>query len=201
MEKPILCYPVVVEGKYDQIKLSSLFEGQIFTTEGFGIFKNEEKKAFFKRLAGRTPLIVFTDSDGAGLVIRNYFRSILPAEKVIHLNIPQVQGKEARKSAPSKEGFLGVEGIDAQLLRTLFAPYTTSEQHNTHPSANTPAPYTGGTLTRMRLYELGYEGAENSKEKRQALLSRCGLPRNLSAKAMVEALNLLYGDEELEKML
>lgn len=193
MEKPILRHPVVVEGKYDQIKLSSLFEGQILTTEGFGIFKNEEKKAFFRRMAERTPLIVFTDSDGAGLVIRNYFRSILPADKVIHLYIPQVQGKEARKSAPSKEGFLGVEGIDADFLRSLFAPYTTL-----HGQA---CSYQKGTLTRMRLYELGYEGGENSREKRQALLARCGLPRNLSTKAMVEALNLLYGDEELEKIL
>ncbi|MBQ8911395.1 MAG: DUF4093 domain-containing protein [Clostridia bacterium] len=208
-QKKTLLYPVIVEGKYDKIKLSSLFEGQILQTDGFGVFKNEEKKAFFLRLAKNTPLIVFTDSDGGGLVIRNYFKSILPADRVIHLYIPQVKGKEARKSAPSKEGFLGVEGTDAEILRRIFAPYLydpTAQSESNAPSSCPAAPTAlpplkKGTLSRITLYELGYDGAEGSKEKRQALLKKCNLPSTLSTKAMLEALNLLYTDEELEKLM
>ena len=192
--KPLLLYPVVVEGKYDKIKLSSLFEGQILQTDGFGVFKNDEKKAFFRRLAQNSPLIVFTDSDGGGLVIRNYFKSILPPEKTIHLYIPQIKGKEARKSAPSKEGFLGVEGTDAEILRSIFAPYL-------HTEGDTLLPGKKGSLTKLTLYELGYDGGDGSKEKRERLLEKCGLPKSLSTKAMLEALNLLYTDEELEELL
>jgi ribonuclease M5 len=191
--KPALLYPVIVEGKYDKIKLSSLFEGQILQTDGFGVFKNEEKRIFFKKLAERSPLIVFTDSDGGGLVIRNYFKSILPKDRVIHLYIPQVKGKEARKSAPSKEGFLGVEGTDSEILRNIFAPYLLLEGQ--------APPQKRGTLTKLTLYELGYDGGDGSKEKRQALLQKCGLPSTLSTKALLEALNLLYTDEELEELL
>lgn len=204
-QKKTLLYPVIVEGKYDKIKLSSLFEGQILQTDGFGVFKNEEKKAFFLRLSKNTPLIVFTDSDGGGLVIRNYFKSLLPADRVIHLYIPRVKGKEARKSAPSKEGFLGVEGTDAEILRRIFAPYlydpTAQSEHPASKGCPTAMPAQKGSLSRITLYELGYDGAEGSKEKRQALLKKCDLPPTLSTKAMLEALNLLYTDEELEKLL
>ena len=122
-KKPHLCYPVAVEGKYDKIKLESLFEGEFFVTNGFSFFKDEGKKALFRRLAEKTPIIVFTDSDSAGRLIRNHFKGILPADRLIHLYIPQVKGKEKRKSAPSKEGYLGVEGSDSALLRSIFAPY------------------------------------------------------------------------------
>ena len=201
MTKPTILYPVLVEGKYDKIKLSSLFEGQILTMDGFGVFKNEEKRALLRRLAEKTPLIVFTDSDGGGLVIRNHLRSILPPDRVIHLYIPQIRGKEKRKNAPSKEGFLGVEGTDAHLLRTIFSPYLDSPEDENGKKDGAVHPKQSGGLTKARLYELGYDGGQNSKEKRQALLKKCGLPQNLSTKAMLEALNLLYTGEELEELL
>lgn len=190
-EKPILRYPVAVEGKYDKIKLESLFEGQFILTGGFGVYNDRQKKDFFIKITQKTPLIVFTDSDHAGLMIRNYLKNILPSEKLIHLYIPQVKGKEKRKSAPSAEGFLGVEGSDNELLREIFKPYY-ADACEIKQSAG---------LSRLELYEKGYEGGEGSKEKRKALLKRAGLPDNLSTSAMLEALNLLYSREELDEML
>jgi ribonuclease M5 len=184
---------VIVEGKYDQIRLSSLLDATIVVTNGFDIFKDKQRMAYIRRLAKERGLLVLTDSDGAGLVIRNYFKSILPKDRVIHLYIPQVKGKEARKSAPSKEGFLGVEGTDSEILRKIFAPYLLLEGQ--------APPQKRGTLTKLTLYELGYDGGDGSKEKRQALLQKCGLPSTLSTKALLEALNLLYTDEELEELL
>ena len=221
--KPTLLYPVAVEGKYDKIKLDSLFDGRIFTTGGFSLFNDEEKRRFFRRLAEKTPVIVFTDSDSGGAQIRRLFKDLLPPDRQIHLYIPQIKGKEKRKKAPSKQGFLGVEGIDGDLLRGIFAPFT-AEGANAADSgsgalpddasgasangAQTAAarlfpapPSRGEPLRRIDLYKRGYEGAENSKEKRQALAERCGLPQNLSTTALLDALNLLYDREELEKML
>lgn len=198
-KKPYLCYPVAVEGKYDKIKLESLFEGNFFVTNGFSFFKDEGKKNFFRRLAEKTPIIIFTDSDSAGRLIRNHFKGILPADRLIHLYIPQVKGKEKRKSAPSKEGYLGVEGSDSALLRSIFAPYILDVEKlsdNGEGRSEKREP-----LKRLELYNLGYEGGTGSKEKRKKLLRLCGLPDNLSTTAMLEALNLLYTREELEQLL
>ena len=187
--KPTLIYPVVVEGKYDKIKLSSLFDGQILTTDGFGVFKNEEKKEFFRRLAEKSPLIVLSDSDGAGGIIRRFFKDLLPKDRLIELYIPQIEGKEKRKDKPSAEGYLGVEGMEKELLCALLAPYLSD------------APAARGDLRRIELYELGYEGAPGSREKRKALCRRAGLPQNLSSGAMLDALNLLYTRAEIDALL
>ena len=188
--KPTLIYPVVVEGKYDKIRLSSLFDGQILTTDGFGVFKNGEKKEFFRRLAEKSPLIVLSDSDGAGGIIRRFFKDLLPKDRLIELYIPQIEGKEKRKDKPSAEGYLGVEGMEKDLLLGLLAPYLSGA-----PAAR------GADLKRIELYELGYEGASGSREKRRALCRRAGLPQNLSTTALLDALNLLYTRDEIDALL
>lgn len=182
MNKIKISKAVVVEGKYDKIKLSSVIDGYIITTDGFGSFKNQEKTALFRRLAEEKGLIVATDADGAGLLIRNYFNSIIPKERLFHVYIPEISGKERRKSAPSKEGMLGVEGMEAELLRSLFLPF----------AEDTPVCEVE-EISLMTLYEDGFRGKENSEEKRKAFLSAAGLPTNLSAKALVGAVNMLGG--------
>ena len=196
--KPRLIYPVIVEGKYDKIKLNSLFAGEIFSTDGFGLFNDRQKKQFFVKLSQKTPLIIFTDSDSGGAQIRRLFTDLIPKERQIHLYIPQVKGKEKRKERPSKQGFLGVEGTEAATLLKIFDAYT--EKEGTEEGAEQNAAKTR-PLIRLDLYEKGYDGGEGSKEKRKALCRRLDLPENLSTAALLDALNLLYSREELEKLL
>lgn len=182
---------VIVEGRYDKIKLSSILDAAILTTEGFGIFKDPEKQALIRRLAVERGLLTATDSDGAGLVIRNFINGIVPKGTVVHLLIPPIPGRERRKSAPSKEGTLGVEGMDADLLRRLFAPFAAdaSGQAQIEP------------ISRADLYEDGLMGGEGSAELRTLLLTALDLPRNLSVTGLVEAVNLLGGRAVYEDAL
>ncbi len=189
MEKLKIPYPIIVEGKYDKIKLSSVVDGDIFITSGFGIFKNKELCALFRRLAHNSPIIILTDSDGAGTVIRKRFSSMIPPDRLIDLYIPQIKGKEHRKAQPSKEGTLGVEGIDTETLRKILSPFATDEPR-----------YCGG-ITKTDMYELGLCGGENSSEKRAALARKLGFPENISANSMLSALNILYTKEELKKFI
>lgn len=184
-KKPRLRYPVIVEGKYDKIKLDSLFEGEIFASDGFRIFKNGEKQALFRALAKETPLLIATDPDGAGKLIRRQFTDSIPADRLIPVYLPQIPGKERRKDAPSKEGYLGLEGLDADTLRQVFAPYLGEE---TAPS-RTP-------LTKADLMTLGLSGGEGSAEKRAALCRALRFPQDLSCPALLRALNVLYGKEK-----
>ncbi len=172
--------PIIVEGKYDKIKLSSIVDGQIIVTDGFGVFASEQKKMLIRRIAEPKGIIVLTDSDGAGLVIRNYFNKILPKEKLFHIYIPKIEGKERRKNTPSKEGTLGVEGIDADYLRELLAPF---ESDNCIESKS--------ELTKSDFYADGLLGASGAKEKRIRLAKALLLPENLSSNALLEAINLL----------
>lgn len=196
MEKLKIKHVVAVEGKYDKITLENVIDAMILTTDGFGIFKNQDKAALFRRLAIERGLIVFSDPDGAGLVIRNYFNSIIPKEQLIHLYIPKCEGKERRKAAPSKEGYLGVEGMEKELLYRLFLPY--AEEKGEEKGFEIEE------ITLMTLYEDGFRGKENSEEKRKMLLRAAELPDNLSAKAAVSAINLLGGrkfyDDTLKKL-
>ena len=191
MDKLKISQVVVVEGKYDKIKLSSLLDAYIVTTEGFGIFQNEEKKTLCRRLADEKGLIVVTDADSAGLMIRNYFNSIIPKDKLTHLYIPEILGKEKRKITPSKEGTLGVEGMEKELLLSLFRPFADESLGERKEVEK---------ITLMTLYEDGFRGKENSEEKRKAFLSAAALPKNLSAKALVGAVNLLGGKTFYEKV-
>ncbi len=181
--------PIIVEGKYDKIKLSCIVKANIITTDGFGIFSKEEKNLLIRRLGEARGVIVLTDSDGAGLVIRNHLRNLLPKEKVIHIYTPQIKGKEKRKDAPSKEGFLGVEGMELDWLTKALEPFAD-----------------GGVpdrmeLTKADLYALGLSGREDSEKRRKALAAALKLPTNLSANALLEAIRMLITKEEFEKAL
>lgn len=183
--------PIVVEGKYDKIKLDSILDARIITTGGFGVFSSDDMRAFLKRLAEKTRLIVLTDSDGAGRVIRNHLKSFLPPEAMINLYIPDILGKEKRKKSPSKAGTLGVEGMEAELLRQLFAPY----------AADTPPTKAKCQITKAQLYEDGLLGKSNSKARRIALAARLSLPKELSSNAFLDALNMLCSYEEYKELL
>ncbi len=190
MEKLHIPYPILVEGKYDKIKLDSILSAKILCTDGFGIFQKSEMAVLLRKIAARQKIIVLTDSDGAGLVIRNYVNSILPREQIIHLYIPPIEGKERRKNAPSKEGLLGVEGIDADRLRALFAPFCEGAE----------TPQIEG-ISKADFYRLGYSGGEKSAQKRADLLCRLELPKTLSANALLTAINLLYDRESALRIL
>lgn len=191
MEKLKIEKPILVEGRYDQNKLRSVADAQILRTEGFGVFRDREKKELICRLAQKAGgIIVLTDSDGAGLVIRNYINGILKKELITHLYIPQITGKERRKDAPSKEGLLGVEGMEAALLRQLLSPY-----------AGEGTPRAGMALTKADFFSDGLSGTPNSARRRALLCREASLPQNLSANALLEALNLLYTEPEYRALL
>ncbi len=183
VNKPILDRPLLVEGKYDKIKLESLFFGCILTTGGFSVFHRKEQLAMLRRLAREKGLLVLTDADGGGKQIRAFLQGALPPERVINLYIPQVKGKEKRKEHASKAGFLGVEGMEADVLRRLLAPYTLGA---TQVVAGEP-------LTKARLYADGYSGAADATVRRGALLQALDLPEDLSANALIQVVNALGG--------
>ena len=184
---------IVVEGRYDKNTLSQVVDAPILETAGFGIFKDRQQMALLRRVAEKRGLIVFTDSDGAGFVIRNYLRGVLPPERVKHAYIPDIPGKERRKSAPGREGKLGVEGMTPEvILAALRNAGATIEGEKTTSS---------GGITKQDLMALGLSGGSNAGEKRKALLKKLNLPEHMSANAMLQALNLLYTREELEQML
>lgn len=183
---------VVVEGKYDKIKLSSLLDGTIVTTDGFGIFRDREKMAYLRRLAENQGLVVLTDSDGAGFVIRGKISSCIPASQLKHAYIPDIPGKERRKAVPSKEGMLGVEGMELQTLRQVLrrAGATLLEEESLPENAH-------GKMTKADLYEMGLSGREDSAQRRKALQKELDLPERLSAGGLLQALNALYSEQEL----
>lgn len=182
--------PVIVEGKYDKIKLSSVIDSEIIVTDGFGIFNEEEKTKMLRSIAEKRGLIVLTDSDGGGLVIRNYLRSVIPKDKLTHLYIPELPGKEKRKKTPSKEGFLGVEGMEKELLIKLFEPFTVKKRVKSKKQ-----------ITSVDLFDDGLKGGKGSSEKRKALCREAGLPQNISSSSLLEALNLLYTYDEYKKLI
>ena len=188
-EKLTIPYPVVVEGKYDKIRLSNIIDAQIIVTDGFGIFKKDEKRLLLRRLASASPLIVLTDSDGGGKVIRSHLSGILPKDRIIPLYIPQIKGKEKRKEKASAAGTLGVEGMEDSLLRDLFLPYARTEGDPLTRAAENP-------LSKVDFFEDGLTGGVGSTEKRDALAVQVGLPTGMSANALLEALKLLITYEE-----
>lgn len=190
---------IVVEGRYDKNALSQVVDATIITLGGFSVFNDKEKLAFLRRLAEKQGLIVLTDSDGAGFVIRNYLKGALPKETVKQAYIPDIYGKERRKRAPGKEGKLGVEGMRPEvLLEALERAGATflDEENGGRP--------VGEPITKADLFELGFTGGQDSATRRQALLRSLELPEHLTANGMLEALNLLYDREnflELAKKL
>ena len=184
---------IVVEGRYDKNTLSQIVQAPILETAGFGIFKDKKQMALLRQIARKRGLIVFTDSDGAGFVIRNHIKSVIPGKYLKHAYIPDIPGKEKRKSAPGKEGKLGVEGMTPEVIvQALKRAGATIE------GEDAPAPQ---AITKQDLMELGLSGGADAAAKRLALLKRLDLPEHMSANAMLQALNLLYSLEELETIL
>lgn len=185
---------IVVEGKYDRNTLCQIVDAPIFQTNGFGIMKDKDQLALLRRVAAARGLIVFTDSDGAGFVIRNYLKKTIPAAHLLHAYIPDIPGKEKRKSAPGKEGKLGVEGMTPEIiLQALLRSGAVTEGQSTQRSI--------GTITKQDLMELGLSGMADSSIKRKKLLKRLALPEHMSSNAMLEAVNLLYTLEELSAIV
>lgn len=189
VNKMRLICPLVVEGKYDKIRLSNLVETPILVLGGFSVFNDKEKKALLQRICKEKGLIFLTDSDKAGNFIRSKLKGIFNQGKVYQVYAPCIQGKEKRKNAPSAEGLLGVEGLECELLRPLLAPY--------EETAN--APVSAG-ITSGEWYAHGFSGGEGAKEKRKALAKALNLPETLTSTALLEAVNLLCDRETYEKV-
>ena len=180
---------IVVEGRYDKNTLSQILDAPILETSGFGIFKDKQQMALLRRIAESRGLIVFTDSDGAGFVIRNHIKSAIPGQYLKHAYIPDIYGKEKRKAAPGKEGKLGVEGMTREvILESLRRAGATIEGEETIPVRQ---------ITKQNLMELGLSGGADASAKRLKLLKKLNLPERMSPNAMLQALNLLYTLEEL----
>lgn len=189
MQKLSISLPIIVEGKYDKIRLSNIVDATILTTDGFGIFNHAETAALIRALAAPAGVIVLTDSDGAGTLIRSRISSMLPRDRVIHLYTPQIPGKERRKKTASRAGFLGVEGIDDKILYELFRPFA---------SDGTRAV---GGITKADLFACGLTGTDDARERRDALCQKIGLPCKMTPTALLSALNILYGREEFLTMI
>ena len=181
---------IVVEGRYDKNTLSQVVDTVILETAGFGVFKNQELVALLRRLAEERGLIVLTDSDGAGFLIRSRLKSALPQDRVKHAYIPDVYGKERRKRAPGKEGKLGVEGMTpavlVEILRRAGATFLEEEAGGRGPK---------GGITKADLYALGLSGGPDAARRRQELLKHLKLPEHMSANALLPVLNALYDRE------
>ena len=181
---------ILVEGRYDKNTLSQIVDATILESAGFGIFKNKEQLSLLRRIAENRGLIVFTDSDGAGFVIRNHVKSAIPAQFLKHAYIPDIYGKERRKSAPGKEGKLGVEGMTPEvILDALRRAGATFEDGQV---------LTPKHITKQDMMALGLSGGTNSAQMRQELIRKLDFPNHMSANALLAALNLLYSAEELK---
>ncbi len=184
---------VIVEGKYDKIKLSSIIDAPIITTDGFGIFKDKEKQKFIRNLAEKRGILILTDSDSAGLMIRSFLGGSIKKEYIKHAFIPELFGKEKRKAEASAEGLLGVEGVSKDvIIDALKRAGIIADETNENSSA---------PITKTDLYEDGFFGKNNCTEKRKMLLSKTSLPSKLSTNALVQMLNVFMTKEEYKKLV
>ena len=187
---------IVVEGRYDKNALSQVVDAVILETAGFGVFNNEEQLALLRRLAATRGLIILTDSDGAGFVIRNFLKGAIPKEQVKHAYVPDVYGKERRKKVGGKEGKIGVEGMRPEVLLAALerAGATFLDEETEEKPRSAP-------LTKADLFVLGLTGRPDSAARRDALLNALELPEHMSTNALLTVLNALYSREELENLL
>lgn len=176
---------VIVEGRYDRIKLSQFLDTVLIETSGFRVFKDKEKQNLIRQIADKRGIVIMTDSDSAGFVIRNFLKGIVSENKIKHCYIPQIKGKEKRKSEYSKEGFLGVEGVDENTILNALTMCGATVIGQSDGKIKTE-------ITKADFYELGLTGRENSAKLRQKLLSDMNLPTYLSTNALLNALNCLY---------
>ena len=182
--------PIIVEGKYDKITLENVVDTLIISTDGFRIFKNKEMCDLIRTLAKEKGIIIMTDSDGAGQVIRNHIKNIAADGEIINVYVPQLKGKEKRKNAPSKEGFLGVEGLSKEVLTEALLKYGVLNDGVDTPEKR---------ITKVDFYNLLLSGTENSGENRKKLILALGLPSTLSSSALLEVVNTLYTYDEFIK--
>lgn len=180
---------IVVEGRYDKNTLRQIVDAPIFETGGFGVMNNRELLGFLRQVAQRRGLIILTDSDGAGFVIRNYLKGALPKDRVLHAYIPDIAGKERRKRHPGQEGKLGVEGMTPEVLIAALRAAGADIEGETAAAAGEP-------ITKADLFELGLSGGPDSAARRKALQKELALPEHLSANALLDALNILFTREE-----
>lgn len=184
---------IIVEGRYDKIKLSSMIDGIIIETEGFGIFKDKDKQKLIRKLAETKGIAILTDSDSAGFVIRNFITSIVPKEYITNVYIPDIYGKEKRKDSPSKEGKLGVEGVSAEILKEAFKKAGIGvSQSETNERKK---------ITLNDFFDDGLTGYTQSKRKRTDLLKKLDLPERMSTKAMLDILNTFITYDEYKKLV
>lgn len=185
--------PIIVEGRYDKSTLSSIFEANVITTGGFSIFNSKEKQILIRKLAERGGVILLTDSDGGGRQIRSFLLGILPKDKIYNVYIPEIKGKEKRKSTPSAAGLLGVEGMEKEVLISALSPFINSD----------PCEKTGNirSVTKLDFYNDGLSGGAGAAELRSRLARSLGLPHDMTANALIEAINLIYSYEVYKEKL
>lgn len=171
---------VIVEGKYDKIKLSGIIDAPIIQTDGFGIFRDKELQMMIRTLAEKRGILVLTDSDSAGFKIRSFIGSTVDKKNVINAYIPDIFGKEKRKNEPSKEGKIGVEGVSEEVIMQALANAGVLCESTFEPER---------PITKLDLYELGFSGCSDSSAKRKALLKYYSFPERLSANSLIEVLN------------
>ena len=189
MERKKISLPIVVEGKYDKSTILSMFDTTVITLGGFAVFNSKEKQALVRKVA-KDGVIVLTDSDGAGKMIRSFLNGIIPKDKIYNLYIPKVAGKEKRKTAPSKEGLLGVEGMGREELTRVLTPFIVDECVD-HKNAT----INKEMITKVDFYMDKFTGADNSAARRDELAKRFDLPSGMSANALLEALNIITDKE------
>ena len=186
---------IIVEGKYDRIRLAALFDTAIIETGGFRVFKDDEKKTVIRRLAQARGIVILTDSDGAGFVIRNFLKGIISDKDMIkQAYIPDISGKEKRKAQPSKQGLLGVEGMTDEIIVNAVL-------NSGVRVVGEEARKVGGEITKTDFFNYGLTGGENSGAFRKAVLKKLGFPQYMTTNAMLSAVNLIYSKEEFEEIL
>ena len=182
---------VIVEGKYDKIKLSSIIDATIITTDGFGIFKNKEKQKLIKRLADERGILILTDSDSAGFVIRGFLKGIVDNDKIRHAYIPDLYGKEKRKTQVSAEGKLGVEGVKTEIIEESLRKAGVECQKNENKKL----------IKKSDLYSDGFYGVDNCNEKRLKLQKRLDLPENINSNLLLEMINVFLSYDEYKEIV
>ena len=196
---------IVVEGRYDQNALAQVVDALIIKLDGFAAFRDKDKIIFLRRLAEERGLVILTDSDGAGFVLRGWLKSVLPGEKIKHAYIPDIKGKERRKNKPGKEGKIGVEGMRPEILleslRRAGVTWLDDEKPDINNINKNKTASVGTPITKADLYAWGLSGGKDSAEKRRKLLLKLSLPERMNANAMLDALNILYHREELEMII
>lgn len=186
-EKIKISLPIIVEGRYDKSTLASVFDATIITTGGFSVFNSKEKQTLIRKLAERGGVILLTDSDAGGRQIRSFLLGILPKEKIFNVYVPEIKGKEKRKPSPSKAGLLGVEGMEREVLVKALSPFIKSELNEEKKSTR--------PVTKLDFYNDGLTGKDGSQDRRASLARSLGLPHDMTANALIEAINLLYSYE------